>query len=150
MRPKNCSECDPVHTSGAREPIKMGHWRNVGCFGTGQGARRPAHARHAGVDQMYRSHFAAGFAVMTAAVVDATCAHATLRVGGAVVVERNVSGAMQGERPTKMYKGSDVYESQIIRSEAESSAQLRFTDSTLIPIGPATSLKIDRFVVNPD
>jgi hypothetical protein len=99
---------------------------------------------------MYRSHFAAGIAVMTAAVVDATCAHATLKVGGAVVVERNVIGSMTGEQPIRMYKGSDVYEYQTIRSEAESSAQLRFMDSTIIPIGPTTSLKIDRFVVNPD
>ena len=98
---------------------------------------------------MYHPHFSVPFAVIVAGIAGASSAHATVRVGYAMTVERNVSGTLSGQQ-RKVFKGDDVFENDFIRTETESSAGLRFVDKTQLMLGPRAIAKLDRLVINPD
>ena len=98
---------------------------------------------------MYRSHFSVPLAVIVAGITGASSAHATVRVGYAMMIERNVSGTLSGQQ-RKVLKGDDVFENDFIRTETESSAGLLFVDKTQLILGPTAIAKLDRLVFNPD
>ncbi len=97
---------------------------------------------------MYRLGFTVALAAIIAA--GATCVQATVRVGEANSVERNVFGSQVGQGQRKVLEGDDVYENDLIRTEMASSARILFVDETDVNIGPAAALKLDRVVFNPD
>jgi len=97
---------------------------------------------------MYRCAFTVAFATIIAA--SATSTQATVRVGEANAVQRNVFGSQIGQQQRKVFTGDDVYENDLIRTETASSARILFVDDTDVNIGPATALKLDRVVFNPD
>jgi FecR-like protein len=99
---------------------------------------------------MYRLHCATTLAVIIAGVAGATSAQATVRVGGAVRVERDVAGSLSGQTWSKKARGDDVYENEFIRTAAASAAQITFVDKTQISLGPIATMKIDRVVFNPN
>jgi hypothetical protein len=98
---------------------------------------------------MYRLHCATALSVIIAGASGVTGAQATVRVGGAADIVRNVSGSLPGQTYKKA-KGDDVYENEFISTKAESTAQIVFVDQTHINLGPTTTMKIDRVVFNPN
>jgi hypothetical protein len=72
-------------------------------------------------------------------------AGAQTRIGGATVVERDVRGTLGG-RTTEIGVGDAVYRDQLIATAQLSLAKLTFVDQTDVSIGPASTVKLDRFV----
>ena len=85
----------------------------------------------------------AGFSVATPAEA------ARDRIGGAVVVEREVSGSLPGAE-RKVAQGDDVFLDELIRTAGASAAKLQFVDETNLSLGPLASVKLDSYVFNPD
>ena len=81
-------------------------------------------------------------------VIASNCAQATVRVGGAVSVVRDVSGSLSGKSWDKKAKGDDVQEKEFIHTAAESSTAILFVDETRVEIGPAATMRIVRAVLN--
>jgi Tfp pilus assembly protein FimT len=71
------------------------------------------------------------------------------KIGGATSVERDVTGALLGEE-RKVAQGDDVFLDETVRTAASSAAKLRFVDETDLSLGPQASVKLDRYVFNPD
>jgi FecR protein len=99
---------------------------------------------------MHHLHRVTISAVIIAGVAGATSAQATVRVGGAMRVERDVAGSLSGQTWSKKARGDDVYENEFIRTAMESAAQIVFVDKTQISLGPTATMKIDRVVFNPN
>ena len=74
----------------------------------------------------------AGFCVATPAEA------ARDRIGGAVVVEREVSGSLPGAE-RKVAQGDDVFLDELIRTAGASAAKLQFVDETKLSLGPLAS-----------
>ena len=85
----------------------------------------------------------AGFSVATSAEA------ARDKIGGAVVVEREVSGSLPGAE-RKVAQGDDVFLDELIRTAGASAAKLQFVDETKLSLGPLASVKLDSYVFNPD
>jgi FecR protein len=85
----------------------------------------------------------AGFSVATSAEADRD------KIGGAVVVEREVSGSLPGAE-RKVAQGDDVFLDELIRTAGASAAKLQFVDETKLSLGPLASVKLDSYVFNPD
>jgi FecR protein len=102
-----------------------------------------------GGHHMYHPHFSVPLAVIVAGIAGASSAHATVRVGYAMLIERNVSGTLSGQQ-RKVLKGDDVFENDFISTETASSARLLFLDKTQLALGPTAIAKLDRLVFNPD
>lgn len=85
----------------------------------------------------------AGFCVATPAEA------ARDRIGGAIVVEREVSGSLPGAE-RKVAQGDDVFLDELIRTAGASAAKLQFVDETKLSLGPLASVKLDSYVFNPD
>ncbi|HEX8167443.1 MAG TPA: FecR domain-containing protein [Beijerinckiaceae bacterium] len=71
------------------------------------------------------------------------------KIGGATSIERDVTGAFSGEE-RKVAQGDDVFLDETVRTAALSAAKLRFVDETDLSLGPQASVKLDRYVFNPD
>lgn len=91
---------------------------------------------------------AIGIAVVSG-ITGATSANATVRIGSAMLIERDVSGSISGQLQ-KVVKGDDVFENEFIRTEIASQARLLFIDKTQLVLGPTASARLDRLVFNPD
>jgi opacity protein-like surface antigen len=95
-----------------------------------------------------RLTFAAAFAAAGVAGIPGG-AFAQRSVGEATSISRDVSGLLAG-RDRRLTTGDGVFADETIRTAAESAASLRFLDSTTLAVGPSASVKLDRFVFNPD
>ncbi|MDJ1157013.1 FecR domain-containing protein [Chelatococcus sp. SYSU_G07232] len=82
-------------------------------------------------------------------VAAASEAAAESEIGAAVVVQREVSGLVSG-RDRQIAVGDDLYTEEVVRTGAASAARLLFLDETSLSMGAAASVKLDRFVYNPD
>ena len=79
-------------------------------------------------------------------------ANAPLRaepIGQATAVERDVTHAAGGAS-ARLDFGDRVEQDELVTTAAASSAKLQFLDQTELMIGPISSVKLDRFVYNPD
>jgi FecR protein len=83
-------------------------------------------------------------------ILGPTGAQAAVRVGGALVVERDVLGSLSGQGWRPKFRGSDVYEAEFIRTGPASNAVLDFVDKTQLELGPTATMKVDRVVFNPN
>ena len=82
---------------------------------------------------------AIGIAVVSG-MTGATSANATVRIGSAMLIERDVSGSISGQLQ-KVVKGDDVFENEFIRTEIASQARLLFIDKTQLVLGPTASAR---------
>ena len=78
----------------------------------------------------------------------ATVSHAASKVGVASAVRNDVQG-IQGGASRSLATGSSVFELEMIRTGAESVAQLLFLDQTNLSVGPRSEVTLDRFVYDP-
>jgi FecR protein len=101
---------------------------------------------------MSRLHYAVALPIILAGIVVATGAQAaSLRVGDAVQIVREVSGRQSNDQSWgSKAEGDDVYENEYIRTAVESQARFLLVDRTALAVGPITTIRIDRVVYNPD
>ncbi|HEX8664932.1 MAG TPA: FecR family protein [Beijerinckiaceae bacterium] len=99
---------------------------------------------------MPRLHSPAALGAVLVGLSLVSPAHAAReKIGGATAVERDVTGALPGEE-RKVAQGDDVFLDETVRTAALSAAKLRFVDETDLSLGPQASVKLDRYVFNPD
>ncbi len=88
-------------------------------------------------------------AAAIAAPMLAAPALAQTAIGLAERSEPNVTGIL-GARRASIVQGASVHQNEVIQTNAGGSTMLQFKDSTILAIGPNASVKLDRFVYNPD
>src|SRR5258707_13796284 len=88
----------------------------------------------------------------TAAVVlaalfasQSTASNAQTKIGKANAVKPQADGSVAGT----LAPGSDVHESETIRTGSAGIANLRFIDNTNLAVGPTSVIKLDKFVYDP-
>jgi hypothetical protein len=92
----------------------------------------------------------AGIAGAGSAQAGTASAQGSVRVGYAMLVERDVSASLLGGELRRVFKNDDVHENEFIRTEPASTARLFFIDKTQLVLGPTTTAKLDRLIYNPD
>ena len=70
-------------------------------------------------------------------------------VGAAVAVEREVTHGLAGAN-AKLLEGGELNRDELVTTQTASSTKLQFLDDTQLFVGPASRVKLDRFVYNPD
>src|SRR4051812_12731530 len=95
---------------------------------------------------MNRLHSVPALALIISGVTGTSCAHAAVRIGGTVLIERDVAGMQGGQTWIKKSRGDDVYENELIRTATESWAHIRFVDKTMIEIASTATIKVDRIL----
>lgn len=95
----------------------------------------------------------ARIAVLVGAMLTGTASYAQsagdVEIGRAERVMKVVM-AMQGSQVRTIHINDPVYQDEVIRTNAESEAEMVFLDDSRLHIGPASRVTLDRFVYNPD
>jgi hypothetical protein len=89
-------------------------------------------------------------AILTAALVlpSAAC-FAEDKIGNAVIIKNQVEGVTAaGTRP--LTSGTEVYSDELVRTSTESKAELLFLDNTNLSVGPVSTIRLDKFVYDPN
>jgi hypothetical protein len=69
-------------------------------------------------------------------------------IGQAVLIERDVSGS-RGGQTRRLSDGSGIFTNELIATQIASMARLTFLDTTNLALGPASQVRLDRFVFDP-
>ena len=78
--------------------------------------------------------------------LQSTASNAQTKIGKANAVKPQADGSVAGTLAT----GSDVHESETIRTGSAGIANLRFIDNTNLSVGPTSTVKLDKFVYDPN
>ena len=79
----------------------------------------------------------------------ATLAEAATAIGETTTVKNDVKGS-RGGAAVSLGQGDDVFQSEIIRTGADSSARIELIDATSVSVAPSSQLTLDKFVYNGD
>jgi hypothetical protein len=85
----------------------------------------------------------------TTLALQPTMSFAEPHIGNAASVKNQVEGVFQGETQT-LSSGSAVYSNELLRTGQESIAELEFLDSTKLSVGPISTVRLDKFVYDPN
>ena len=77
--------------------------------------------------------------------LQSTAANAQQAIGKASAVKPQADGSIAGT----LAPGSNVHESETIRTGSAGIANLRFNDNTNLSVGPTSTVKLDKFVYDP-
>ena len=77
--------------------------------------------------------------------LQSTASNAQSAIGKTQNVKPQADGSVAG----RLAPGSDVHESETIRTGNAGAANLRFVDDTNLTVGPASTVKLDKFVYDP-
>lgn len=75
--------------------------------------------------------------------------HAQTAIGDAARAVNQVTGAL-GARKAAIVTGSSVHQNETVSTGPAAEADLRFLDNTALHVASASSVKLDRYVYNPD
>src|ERR1700722_3741331 len=75
---------------------------------------------------------------------------AAQKVGVAAAVQNDVQGSGGNGAAQKLAPGSQLFEQEIVKTGADSLAQLIFLDETSLSLGPKAQVKLDKFVFDPN
>jgi hypothetical protein len=78
----------------------------------------------------------------------ATPSLAEPKIGNASATKNQVEGVVGGS-PQTLSNGSEVYSNEVIRTQADSVADLRFLDKTSLVVGPISEVRLDKFIYDP-
>jgi hypothetical protein len=95
---------------------------------------------------MQRQIWIAPLVLAVAFVLQPTAADAQSKIGKANSVKPQADGSVAGT----LSAGSDVHEKETIRTGSAGQANLRFIDSTNLSVGPSSSVRLDKFVYDPN
>jgi hypothetical protein len=85
-----------------------------------------------------------GFAVLVAA--GATSAQP---IAVATAVKTSATGELAGQQ-RELTAGGELSQDEVIKTDRAGNANLKFIDDTALTVGPASTIKLDKFVFNPD
>jgi hypothetical protein len=94
---------------------------------------------------MQRSIFLAAAALALAFALQPTAASAQ-RIGSATSVKPDASGSVAGT----LSSGSSVHARETVKTGTAGQANLRFIDTTGMSVGPRSSVRLDKFVYDPN
>ena len=75
-----------------------------------------------------------------------TASHAQEAIGTATSVRPQAEGSHAGQ----LSGGSNVYSKETIRTGTSGQADMQFHDSSKLKVGPSSSVKLDKFVYDPN
>jgi hypothetical protein len=96
---------------------------------------------------MYSNWIPASVLAALFAMQSAAC-NAEPRIGTAVSTRPTVEAVADGNTRT-LSTGSELYANQTVRTGNRGTADLEFIDSTNVSVGPASEVKLDKFVYDP-
>ena len=79
-------------------------------------------------------------------VVQSTASHAQTRIGTANSVKPEASGTIAGT----LSAGSGVHANETVRTGSSGQAGMRFIDQSNLNVGPSSSVRLDKFVYDPN
>jgi hypothetical protein len=88
----------------------------------------------------------AAFAVAALFAVQPTASNAQSRIGSANTVKPDASGTIAGT----LSAGSSVHANETIKTGGSGQAGLGFIDKTTLHVGPSSSVRLDKFVYDPN
>jgi hypothetical protein len=94
--------------------------------------------------QISRVHIVSALAALTLAISVAPAAHAQT-IGVAAIV-RNEVAQVKGASALPISIGEDVVRNEVVRTGADSSTKLVFSDNTNLAVGPVSTVTLDKFV----
>lgn len=71
------------------------------------------------------------------------------RIGTAAAVRNQVTAAQAGQE-RRLAVGNPVHQNELIRTGADSAAQLLFADQTTLSLAPRSEITLDRFIYDPN
>src|SRR5262245_20354628 len=88
----------------------------------------------------------AAFAVAVLFALQPTASNAQARIGSANSVKPEASGSVGGT----LSAGSSVHANETIKTGSSGQAGLGFVDKTNLHVGPSSSVRLDKFVYDPN
>ena len=79
-------------------------------------------------------------------VLQSTASHAQTRIGTANSVKPEASGSVAGT----LSAGSGVHANETVRTGSSGQAGMRFIDESNLNVGPSSSVRLDKFVYDPN
>jgi hypothetical protein len=95
---------------------------------------------------MYNNKWTAVFVLAVLFALPATASNAQTKIGKATSVKPQAEGSIAGTLAPQ----SDVHASETVRTGDAGVADLRFIDQTNLSVGPKSSVRLDRFVYDPN
>jgi hypothetical protein len=95
---------------------------------------------------MYSHKWTAAFAVAVLFALQPTASNAQSRIGSANTVKPEASGTVAGT----LSAGSGVHANETIRTGSSGQAGLGFIDKSNLHVGPSSSVRLDKFVYDPN
>ena len=95
---------------------------------------------------MYSHKWTAVFAVAALFALQPTVSNAQSRIGSAKSVKPEASGTVAGT----LSAGSSVHANETIKTGSAGQAGLGFIDKSNLQVGPASSVRLDKFVYDPN
>jgi len=80
--------------------------------------------------------------------LQATTSHTQEAIGKATSVKPQAEGSHGGTRT--LSGGSDIYSKEIVRTGDTGQADLQFRDQSNLSVGPKSSVRLDKFVYDPN
>jgi hypothetical protein len=91
----------------------------------------------------------AAAAGVVAALVGMSLPAEAAKIGVTAAIQNQVQG-VQGSGSETLAAGSQIYQDEVIKTGAQSTAQLLFLDQTSLSVGPQAQVTLDKFVYNPN
>jgi trimeric autotransporter adhesin len=95
---------------------------------------------------MYSHKWTAAFAVAVLFALQPTASNAQQRIGSANTVKPEASGTVAGT----LSAGSGVHSNETIKTGSSGQAGLGFIDKSNLHVGPSSSVRLDKFVYDPN
>jgi hypothetical protein len=95
---------------------------------------------------MYSHKWTAAFAVAVLFALQPTASNAQQRIGSANTVKPEASGTVAGT----LSAGSGVHSNETIKTGSSGQAGLGFNDKSNLHVGPSSSVRLDKFVYDPN
>src|SRR5689334_16645124 len=71
------------------------------------------------------------------------------KIGKAVIIKNQVEGVTAAGTKA-ITSGTEVYMDELVRTSTESKAELLFLDNTNLSVGPVSTIRLDKFVYDPN
>ena len=94
-------------------------------------------------------HVCWSISIIIAIAGAAAFADAAENIGTATAVKTSATGELGG-KAQDLQAGGQLTEDEVIKTDRAGNAHLKFVDDTSLMIGPASTIKLDKFVFNPN
>jgi hypothetical protein len=98
---------------------------------------------------MHGRNFIPALLLATGLALQATATNALEAIGKATSVKPQAEGTHSGGTRT-LSGGTDVYSKETVRTGDSGQADLRFLDNSNLNVGPKSSVRLDKFVYDPN